>query len=189
MDNVKLTDTNNTLNGQSTTYKNIFIYQSMSGDADTGTAEFSSKDSIIITNKGDSIYVTNTKATITLENNEFINNDKTGNFLRIKKDSWGTSGENGGDVTLTLVKQKASGNIVVDSISKLSMSLTKSSSYEGTINSSNEAKEIKLVLDKTSKIILTGDSYVTELEDADTTYSNIDLNGYKLYVGGKELKK
>ena len=189
LDNVKLTDTNNTLNGQSTTYKNIFIYQSMSGDADTGTAEFSSKDSTIITNKGDSIYVTNTKATITLENNEFINNDKTGNFLRIKKDSWGTSGENGGDVALTLVKQKASGNIVVDSISKLSMSLTKSSSYEGTINGNNEAKEIKLVLDKTSKIILTGDSYVTELEDADTTYSNIDLNGYKLYVGGKELKK
>ena len=33
LNNVKLTDTNNTLNGQSTTYKNIFLYQSMSGDA------------------------------------------------------------------------------------------------------------------------------------------------------------
>ena len=85
LENVELTDTNNTLNGQSTTYKNIFIYQSMSGDADTGTAEFKSKDSTIITNKGDSIYVTNTKAKITLENNEFTNNDSTGNFLRIKK--------------------------------------------------------------------------------------------------------
>ena len=94
IDNVKLTDTNNTLNGQSTTYKNIFIYQSMSGDADTGTAEFSSKDSTIITNKGDSIYVTNTKATITLENNTFTNNDSEGNFLRIQKDSWGRSGSN-----------------------------------------------------------------------------------------------
>ena len=29
----------------------------------------------------------------------------------------------------------------------------------------------------------------SELEDTDTSYSNIDLNGYKLYVGGKELKK
>ena len=189
LDNVELTDTNNTLNGQSTTYKNIFIYQSMSGDADTGTAEFSSKDSTIVTNKGDSIYVTNTKATITLENNEFTNNDSTGNFLRIQKDSWGNSGSNGGDVTLTLINQKVSGNIVVDSISKLSMKLTKSSSYEGTINSSNEAKEINLVLDSNSKIKLTGDSYVSELEDADDTYSNIDLNGYKLYVGGKEFSK
>ncbi len=189
LENVKLTDTNNTLNGQSTTYKNIFIYQSMSGDADTGTAEFSSKDSTIVTNKGDSIYVTNTKANITLENNKFTNKDTTGNFLRIQKDSWGNSGSNGGDVSLKLINQKVSGNIVVDSISILNMELTQSSSYEGTINSSNEAKEIKLILDSNSKIKLTGDSYISELEDADSTYSNIDLNGYKLYVGGKELSK
>ena len=189
IENVKLTDTNSELNGQSTTYKNIFIYQSMSGDADTGTAEFSAKDSTIITNKGDTIYVTNTKASIVLENNQFTNNDTTGNFIRIQKDSWGKEGSNGGDVDLKLVNQKVSGNIVVDSISKLSMNLTSSSSYEGTINGSNEAKEIKLVLDSTSTIKLTGDSYVTELTDEDTTYSNIDLNGYKLYVGGKELTK
>ena len=189
LENVKLTDTNNTLNGQSTTYKNIFIYQSMSGDADTGTAEFSSKNSTIVTNKGDSIYVTNTKANITLENNKFTNKDTTGNFLRIQKDSWGNSGSNGGDVSLKLINQKVSGNIVVDSISILNMELTQSSSYEGTINSNNEAKEIKLILDSNSKIKLTGDSYISELEDADSTYSNIDLNGYKLYVGGKELSK
>ena len=28
----------NKINGKSTTYKNIFLYQSMSGDASTGTA-------------------------------------------------------------------------------------------------------------------------------------------------------
>lgn len=188
LENVELTDTNNTLNGQSTTYKNIFIYQSMSGDASEGTATFSSKNSTITTNKGDTIYVTNTKANITLENNEFINNDKAGNFLRIQKDSWGSTGSNGGDVNLVLKNQKVNGNIVVDSISKLSMKLTKSN-YEGTINKANEANNIKLVLDKTSKIKLTGDSYISELEDEDTSYSNIDLNGYKLYVNGKELKK
>jgi len=27
------------------------------------------------------------------------------------------------------------------------------------------------------------------VEDEDSTYSNIDLNGYKLYVNGKELTK
>ena len=189
IENVNLKDTNNTLNGQSTTYKNIFIYQSMSGDADTGTAEFSSKDSTIVTNKGDSIYVTNTNANITLENNKFTNNDETGNFLRIQKYSWGTTGSNGGDVNLSLINQKIKGNIVVDSISKLTMSLTKSSSYVGTINNNNEAKELKLKLDKSSKIKLTGDSYITELEDEDTTYSNIDLNGYKLYINGKEFTK
>lgn len=189
LENVKLTDTNNTLNGQSTTYKNIFIYQSMSGDADSGTAEFLSKNSTIVTNKGDTLYVTNTKAKITLENNTIKNNDSSGNFIRIQKDSWGNSGSNGGDVTLKLINQKTDGNIVVDSISNLTMNLTNNSSYEGTINSNNEAKEIKIVLDKNSKIKLTGDSYINELDDEDTSYSNIDLNGYKLYVGGKELKK
>ena len=45
-------------------------------------------------------------------------------------------------------------------------------------------KSITLKLDSTSKIKLTGDSYITSLEDDDTTYSNIDFNGYKLYVNG-----
>ena len=49
------------------------------------------------------------------------------------------------------------------------------------------AKEITLKLDKTSKIKLTADTYVTNLEDADKSYSNIDLNGYKLYVNNVEI--
>ena len=113
LENVELTDTNNTLNGQSTTYKNIFLYQSMSGDAASGEAVFTSKDSTITTNKGDSFYVTNTTATINLENNKIINNDN-GNFLRIQKDSWGNSGSNGGIVTLNLTNQEVNGNIVVE---------------------------------------------------------------------------
>ncbi len=184
LDNVTLVDTNNKLNGQSTTYKNIFLYQSMSGDADTGVAVFKASNSKITTNKGDTLYVTNTKATITLENNTIVNNDSTGNFLRVQKDSWGNSGSNGGDVTLNLKNQKATGNIVVDSISTLSMALSNNSSYEGTINGDNSAKSISLTLDKTSKIKLTGNSYITSLNNEDSSNSNIDFNGYKLYVNG-----
>ena len=187
IENVKLTDTNNKLNGQSTTYKNIFLYQSMSGDAADGEAKFTSKNSEIITNKGDSFYVTNTTASIELENNKITNNDSTGNFLRIQKDSWGNSGTNGGSVTFKATNQDIIGNIVVDSISTLDMTLN-SSYFEGTINGENTAKNITLKLDKNSKIKLTGDSYVTSFEfDGDT--SNIDLNGYKLYVNGKVYSK
>ena len=189
LENVSLTDTNNTLNGQSTTYKNIFLYQSMSGDAADGNASFIAKNSKIITNKGDTLYVTNTTASITLLNNTIINNDKTGNFLRIQKDSWGNNGTNGGNVTLTLKNQNVTGNIVVDSISTLNMSLTSKSYFEGAINTDNTAKSITLKLDKNSKIKLTTDTYVTSLEDADETYANIDLNGYKLYVNNVELSK
>lgn len=64
------------------------------------------------------------------------------------------------------------------------MTLKENSYYEGVINEENLAKEITLKLDASSKIKLTGDSYVTNLEDNDNTYSNIDFNGYKLYVNG-----
>lgn len=187
LENVKLTDTNNTLNGQSTTYKNIFLYQSMSGDADNGEAIFTAKDSTITTNQGDSFYVTNTKATINLENNKIINNDISGNFLRIQKDSWGNSGSNGGTVTLNLTNQKIGGNIVVDSISKLIINMTEESTFTGAINTSNEG-EVSLALDNNSKITLTGDTYLESLTNEDSSNSNINLNGYKLYVGGKEYK-
>ena len=73
---------------------------------------------------------------------------------------------------------------MVDSISTLSMSLTNNSSYEGSINKDNCAKMISLTLDKTSKLKLTGDSYITLLNNEDGSNSNIDFNGYKLYVNG-----
>ena len=186
LENTTLTDTNNTLNGQSTTYKNIFLYQSMSGDAANGQATFTAKNSTITTNQGDSFYVTNTTAEINLENNQITNNDKTGNFLRIQKDSWGKSGSNGGTVTLNLTNQKASGNIVVDSISSLTINLTNSSSLGSAINTEN-AGEVNLTLDATSTLALTGDTYLTSLTNADSTNNNINLNGYKLYVNGVEL--
>lgn len=168
-------------------YKNIFLYQSMSGAAADGEAKFISKNSEIITNKGDSFYVTNTTASIELENNKITNNDSTGNFLRIQKDSWGNSGSNGGTVTFKATNQDIIGNIVVDSISTLDMTLN-SSYFERTINGDNTAKSITLKLDKNSKIKLTGNSYVTPFE-YDGDESNIYLNGYKLYVNGKVYSK
>jgi hypothetical protein len=182
IDNCDLIDSNNKLNGKSTTYKNIFLYQSMSGDAESGTSEFTAKNSNITTNNGDTLYVTNTTASIYLENNTITNNDSTGNFLRIQKDSWGNIDSNGGEVTLTLTNQKILGNIVVDSISTLNMTLESNSYYEGIINGDNEAKSISLKLEENSKIKLMGDSYITSLDNDDSSNSNIDFNGYKLYV-------
>ena len=97
------------------------------------------------------------------------------------------SDRGGGTVTLNMTNQKATGDIVVDEISSLTMNLSDGSSFKGAINNSNTG-EVTLKLDKTSKITLTGDTYVKSLENADTTNSNINLNGYKLYVNGVELE-
>ena len=96
---------------------------------------------------------------------------------------------NGGNVTVKMTNQKAIGNIVIDSISTLDMIINNGSYYEGTINGENQAKNISLKLDTSSKIKLTGDSYVTSLDDEDIYYSNIDFNGYTLYVNGKAINK
>ena len=67
------------------------------------------------------------------------------------------------------------------------MKLSKNSKYTGTINSGNTAKSITLTLDNSSTLTLTGDSYITSLENANSTNSNINFNGYKLYVNGKAI--
>lgn len=188
LNNATLEATNTTLNGNSETYKGIFIYQSMSGDAEVGTSSFTSKDSTITNNKGDVIFVTNTNTVIELENNIITNNDKEGSFLRIQAGKWGNTGSNGGTVSLKMINQDVEGNIVVDSISTLALSLEGKSELISAINNSNEAKEVNLTISKTSVLSLTGDTYLTSLTNEDSTNSNIYSNGkYKLYVNGEEI--
>ena len=152
----------------------------MSGDASVGTAKFEANDSAIVTNRGDTIYVTNTTAEIELKNNQLVNN-ANGALLRVEAAKWGTAGQNGGDVTLELENQKASGDIVIDALSTLTMTLEDSSAYIGAINSANTAKKADVTLETGSKWTLTGDSYVSSIS-GDT--GGIDLNGHTLYVGG-----
>ena len=188
LENVTLTDTNNSLNGNSETYKNIFIYQSMSGDASEGTGTFSANNSTITTNQGDTFFVTNTTANISLENNRIVNNDASSAFLRAQSGKWGTAGANGGIVKLSLTKQVAEGDIVLDSVSSLSLVLSDQSFYMGIINGANTAQSIDVTLDATSQLILAGDSYINTLTNADSTNMNIYSNGYKLYVAGSEVE-
>lgn len=173
----------------------IMIYQSMSGDASTGTGTFTAKNSTLSISKNSSYYkkapmffVTNTDAVINLTNTKLSYGSNT--LLSVKGTSeWGQSGSNGGTVKLNASKQTLTGNITLDKLSTLTMKLSNSSTYTGTINAKNSAKKISLTLDSSSKIKLTGDSYVTSLNDEDSSYSNIDFNGYKLYVNGKAINK
>lgn len=173
----------------------IMIYQSMSGDASTGTGTFTAKNSTLSISKNSSYYkkapmffVTNTDAVINLTNTKLSYGSNT--LLSVKGTSeWGQSGSNGGTVKLNASKQTLTGNISLDKLSTLTMNLKNSSTYTGTINAKNSAKKISLTLDSSSKIKLTGDSYVTSLNDEDSSYSNIDFNGYKLYVNGKAINK
>lgn len=67
------------------------------------------------------------------------------------------------------------------------MNMEESSYFEGKINTDNTAKSVKLTISKNSSIKLTVNTYVTSLENEDKNNSNIDFNGYKLYVNGKTI--
>ncbi len=170
----------------------IMIYQSMSGDASEGTGTLNATDSTLEIQADSDYYknapmffVTNTDATINLKNTKLVYG--SGVLLNAAGTSeWGNEGSNGGTVTLNAENQTLTGNITADKISTVAINLT-ASTYEGAINSDNSAKEITLKLDKASKIKLTGDTYVTSLEDEDESYSNIDFGSYKLYVNGTAI--
>ena len=184
LNGVTMTADNNTHNGKSETYKAIFLYQSMSGDADEGTASFTAKDSEINVLNGDTLFVTNTTAEIYLENNTITN--ESGDFLRIQTGAWGNEGSNGGNVTATLSNQRIEGDIIVDSISTLDLTLENGSKLFGAIDTDNQAQEVNLTMSADSVLVLQGDTYVDSLTNEDSTNSNIYLNGYKLYVNGEE---
>lgn len=186
LEDVTLTDTNTTLNGNSETYKNIFIYQSMSGDAEEGIGTFSATNSLITTNQGDSFFITNTTAHIYLTHNIFVNTDD-GAFLRAQAGKWGTEGNNGGKILLSLNDQVVEGDIVLDSISSLDMSLTNESFFKGAINSENTSSAVALELDSTSTFVLTGNTFLSSLKNQDSENMNIYSNGYKLFVDGIEV--
>ena len=181
LNDVTLVADNNTKNSdKSDYYQAIMIYQSMSGDADQGLAEFTMTGSSLTNVNGDIFFVNNTTAAITLEDTEIINQDADGLLLRACAAGWGTEGSNGGKVDFYLKMMDIEGDIAVDSISALNLYLSSDTVYEGSVNADNEG-EVYVEIDSGSKWILTGDSYVTSLtcdEDA------IDLNGYTLYVDG-----
>lgn len=164
----------------------IMIYQSMSGDADVGEATFSAEGGSITAKTGDMFYITNTDCEITLKDVAFtLANDI---FLRVEGNSssrgWGTEGANGGDVTLTADSQEFTGNILVDEISSLALTMKNGTSYEGAINPDGAGGTVDVTLDDNSTWTLTGDSYITSF-DGDT--SNIAANGYHLYVNGEQV--
>ena len=182
LNNCTLNADNNTHNSdKSDHFQAVMIYQSMSGDADTGLSEFTANGGSITNANGDIFFVNNTATNITLSGVEIVNNGD-GVFLRAEAAGWGSEGSNGGKVNLTASAQQIDGDMIVDDISVLNLFLQDGSTFTGAINPDGAAGEVYVELTGGSKWVLTADSAITSLTcDADA----IDLNGYTLTVGGK----
>lgn len=113
---------------------------------------------------------------------------ETKDLLKISSTMQGRNRKNGARVNLSVMKSPLIGNISSDDISSLSIMFNKRTELIGSINSNKKAKHVSLMIDKSSRIVLTADSYVSELMNAVNDNSNIYTNGHKLFVGGKEVK-
>lgn len=161
----------------------VFIYQSMSGDADVGTSLFTAKNSKLSIAEDSSVYttapmfhITNTACVINLENTEL--SFGSGTFLESSgQNQWGTTGSNGGVCELNTNNEKIDGNVIVDEISSLNWTM-KSTEFKGAINSTGNAT---VNVADGSTWTLTGDSSVSALE----LTGNIEYGEYSLTVNGQ----
>ncbi|MBR6918109.1 MAG: hypothetical protein IKN38_07990, partial [Clostridia bacterium] len=191
LNNCDLTANNTKCNGNATFLDTIMIYQSMSGDAASGTSSFTMTGGSLTSKNGHVFHVTNTSAVITLSGVKITNNDSTNVLLSVCDDGW-SGGSN--IAVLNASNQTLSGAILVGSNSALTLKLSDSSTFTGYIDGkitnesgstvSTEVGTVSVTLESGSTWSLTGDSYVTSFTgDA----SNVITGGYTLYVNGVAL--
>ncbi len=175
---------------------NVMIYQSMSGDAEEGTSSFSMTGGSLVSKNGDMFYVTNTNCVLKLSGVDITNEDNDAYLMNICGNSashgWGTAGSNGANVTFTADGQTLEGDIIVDSISTLNMTLTGKSTFTGTINIVDNADggtavsdNAVVTIDKGSTWTLTGNCTLTSL----TNNGTINFNGYTITLADGTVLK
>ena len=187
-----LTANNTQCNGNATFLDSIMIYQSMSGDADSGTSAFTMNGGSLTSKSGHVFHVTNTQAVITLSGVEIVNEDADDVLLSVCDDGW-----NGGNNHAELIadQQILSGSVLVGDDSQLTLTLSNGSSFTGSISGeisnsrgdviSTETGDVSVTIDDTSTWTLTADSYVTSFTGS---ADQIISNGYTLYVNGAALE-
>ena len=186
-----LTANNTKCNGNATFYDTIMIYQSMSGDADSGTSYFTMTGGSLTSRNGHMFHVTNTSAIITLSGVKLVNEDSGNILISVCDDGW-SGGSN--MAVLNASAQELFGAVLVGSNSTLTLNLTNGSTFEGYVGGnitnakgdtvSAEIGTVSVTLDDSSTWTLTGDSYVTEFNGS---AANVISNGYTLYVNGVAL--
>ena len=185
-----LTANNTSMNGNATFLDTIMIYQSMSGDADSGESYFTMTGGSLTSKSGHMFHVTNTNAVITLSGVSLVN-EGDDVLISVCDDGWSGAGNN---ATLIADGQELSGMLLVGSNSTLTLNLTNGSVFEGTVSGeitnakgsvvSTEVGTVHVTLDETSTWTLAADTYITSFEGE---VANVNSNGYTLYVNGTAL--
>ena len=191
LNNCDLTASNTQRNGHATFCDTIMIYQSMSGDADSGTSSFTMTGGSLTSRNGHMFHVTNTHAVITLSGVN-LNNEGSDILLSVCDDGWSGASN---IAELNADGQEMEGAILVGDDSTLTLTMTNGSVFTGYISGeienasgetvSTEIGTVNVSLDETSTWTLTADTWVSGFEG---NAANVTGNGYTLYVSGAALE-
>ena len=191
LENCNMTANNTQCNGNATFHDTIMIYQSMSGDADSGTSSFTMTGGSLTSQSGHMFHVTNTHAVINLSGVQLIN-EGSDILLSVCDDGW-NGASNIAEVNAD--GQEMEGAILVGDNSSLNLTLTNGSTFTGYFSGeienakgetvSTEIGTVNVSLDETSTWTLTADSWITSFEG---NAASVTGNGYTLYVNGVALE-
>ena len=192
LNNCQMTVSNTQRNGHAQFLDAIMIYQSFSGDADSGNSHFTMNGGSLTNKQGHLFHVTNTNAIITLNGVTLKNEDAANVLLSVCADGWQGAGNK---ATLTVSHQQLDGTILVGSDSELTLTLSDGSTFIGCICGnitnavgkivSTETGTVNVTLGDDCTWTLTADTYITSFKGE---ASHIKTNGHRLFVDGKEMK-
>lgn len=144
---------------------------------DHGNATFNLNETILEYGAGNLFDVLNNDVTINLKSNIFTCTEQIDDLISLINSK----------VVLNVSNQNITGNVILDNDSSIVYTLT-NSTYNGSINKDYVDTYAKLVIDANSRFNLTNDTYLNELIDADESLSNINTNGYSLYLNNVKIK-
>ncbi len=188
---IKLTNCNMTVNNSKRNsnakfYDTIMIYQSMSGDADSGTSEFSMTGGTLTSKNGHVFHVTNTNAVINLTGAKIVNEDSGNVLISVCDDGW-SGGSN--IATLNASNQTLNGSILVGENSILNLKLSGTSVLNGKVSGeisdgdgnsiSTSVGTVNVTMSDSAIWVLSGDTTVSSLSGT----GKINYNGHTLTVG------
>ena len=192
LNNCQMTVSNTRRNGHAQFLDAIMVYQSFSGDADSGNSHFTMKGGSLTNKQGHLFHVTNTNAVITLNGVKLANEDPANVLMSVCADGWQGARNR---ATFNVSHQQLNGTILVGNDSELTLTLADGSTFTGCIDGnitnaagnsvSTQTGTVNVTLGNDCTWTLTADTHITSLNgDA----SHINGNGHRLFVNGKEIK-
>ncbi len=166
---------------EDTGLRGLFIFDNQEGTAKSDPAQLSIDNSSMFINTDEQLSdipafrISGANALIRLSQNTFSGMP----YIAVVEN---------GTLNLECSTQDLYGRILGDGNSTITLSLMAGSEMAGSLNTDQACPNVTLNMEAGTTLTLTSDTYLSALNNQDSTNSNIDANGFHLYVNGEQVK-